>query len=67
MDSEEALLKRTDERALLARAAPGCDPGDEVGNEIMDSWSRGEHEWYGKHEIRTSKDGVSLDAIRTGV
>ena len=45
VDSEEALLKQTDERALLARAAPGCDPGDEVGNEILDSWSTGEHEW----------------------
>ena len=26
MDSEDALLKRTDERALLARAAPGVIP-----------------------------------------
>ena len=27
VDSEEALLKRTDERATLARAAPGATPG----------------------------------------
>ena len=27
VDSEEALLKRTDERALLARAAPGATTG----------------------------------------
>ena len=67
VDSEEALLKRTDERALLALCCPGCDPGDEVGNEILDSWSRGVHEWYRKYEIRTSKDGVSLEAIQTGM
>ena len=36
VDSEEALLKRTDERAPLARAAPGATPGDEVGSEILD-------------------------------
>ena len=51
----------------VGSCCPGCDPGDEVGNEILDSWSRGVHEWYGKYEIRTSKDGVSLYAIRTDV
>ena len=66
VDSEEALLKRTDERALLARAALGATPGMKL---VTRSWivARGVHEWHRKYEIRTSKDGVSLDAIRTGV
>ena len=42
---------------------PGSNPGDEVGNEILDGWSTGDHEWYGKYEIHTADDGVSLDAI----
>ena len=51
----------------VGSCCPGCDPADEVGNELLDSWSRGVLEWHRKYEIRTSKDGVSLDAIRTGV
>ena len=36
--SEEALLKRTDERAPLARAAPGATPGKKLGTK---SWMVG--------------------------
>ena len=40
---------------------PGSDPGEEVGNQILDGWSTGDHEWCGKYEIRTSDEGVSLE------
>ena len=35
----------------VVSCCPGYDPGDEVGNEILDSWSRGVHKWYGKYQI----------------
>ena len=41
VDSEEALLKRTDERALLARAAPGATPGRKL---VTKSWIVGRRE-----------------------
>ena len=41
MDSEEALLKRTDERAPLARAAPGETPGMKL---VTKSWVVGRRE-----------------------
>ena len=65
VDSEEALLKRTDERALLARAAPGATPEMKL---VTKSWMVGRQETTnGKYEIRTAVDGVSLDAIQTDV
>ena len=48
----------------VGSCCPGSDPGDEVGNKILDGWSTGNHEWYGKYGIRISDDGVSLDAIQ---
>ena len=51
----------------VGSCCPGSDPGEEVGNEIRDGWSTGNHEWCGKYEIRTSDDGVSLDAIQADV
>ena len=42
VDSEEALLKRTDERALLARAAPGATPGMKL---VSRSWIVGQGEY----------------------
>ena len=51
----------------VGSCCPGIDPGDEVGNEILDGWSTKDHKWYGKYEIRTADDGVSLDAIQTDV
>ena len=39
VDSEEALLKRTDERALLARVAPGATPEMKL---VTRSWIVGE-------------------------
>ena len=65
VDSEEALLKRTDEQT--GSCCPGSDPGEEVGNEILDGWSTGDHEWCRKYEIRTSDEGISLDAIQADV
>ena len=41
VDSEEALLKRTDEQALLARAAPGATPGMKL---VTKSWIVGRWE-----------------------
>ena len=41
MDSEEALLKRTDERAPLARAAPGATPEMKL---VTKSWMVGRQE-----------------------
>ena len=41
VDSEEALLKRTDERASLARAVPGATPGMKL---VMKSWIVGRRE-----------------------
>ena len=41
VDSEEILLKRTDERALLARAAPGATPGMKL---VTKSWIVGRWE-----------------------
>ena len=64
VDSEEALLKRTDEQAPFARAAPGAAPEMKL---VTKSWMVGRQEWYGKHEIRTADHGVSLDAIQTDV
>ena len=42
VDSEEALQKRTDERALLARAAPGATPEMKL---VTRSWIVGEGEY----------------------
>ena len=42
VDSEEALLKRTDERTLLARAAPGATPGMQL---VTKSWIVGQGEY----------------------
>ena len=42
MDSEEALQKRTDERALWARAAPGATPEMKL---VTRSWIVGEGEY----------------------
>ena len=42
VDSEEALLKRTDERAPLARAAPGATPGMKL---VTKSWIVGRREY----------------------
>ena len=42
MDSEEALQKRTDERALLAHAAPGATPEMKL---VTRSWIVGEGEY----------------------
>ena len=44
VDSEDALQKRTDERALLARDALESDPRDEVDSEILDDGSSGYHD-----------------------
>ena len=41
VDSEEALLKRTDERAPLARAAPGATPEMKL---VTKSWMVGQQE-----------------------
>ena len=41
VDSEEALLKRTDERAPLARAAPGATPEMKL---VTKSWMVGRQE-----------------------
>ena len=41
VDSEEALLKRTDERAPLARAAPGATPEKKL---VTKSWMIGRQE-----------------------
>ena len=35
----------------VGSCCPGCDPGDEVSNEILDSWSWGVHKWYRKYKI----------------
>ena len=42
VDSEEALQRRTDERALLARAAPGATPETKL---VTKSWIVGEGEY----------------------
>ena len=48
VDSEEALLKRTDERAPLARAAPGATPEMKL---VTKSWMVGRHETTNGMEI----------------
>ena len=48
----------------VGSCCPGSDPGDEVGNGILDDGSTGDHNWCEKFEIRTADDGVSLDAIQ---
>ena len=51
----------------VGSCCPGSDPGDEVGNGILDDGSTGDHDWCEKFEIHTADDGVSLDAIQPDV
>ena len=51
----------------IGSCCPGSDSRDEVDNETLDGWSTGDHEWYGKYEIRTPDNGVSLDDIQAEV
>ena len=67
VDSEEALLKRTDERAPLARAAPGATPEMKL---VTKSWMVGRQETtngMGSRKYVPQMKYVSLDAIQTNV
>ena len=68
VDSEDVLLKRTDERALLARAAPVVIPEMKLVTKFWMMGSMEDHDWCEKFEIRTADDGdADFDSFKTAL